>query len=169
MKRNIILYAAMALASIGLPACSDILNQKPLDSYTDSAVWEDLALAESFLNNCYLRVEAENAEGVMFCNYTDETYHMHDYGTSTYTQGRVSCDDYNTGWTEGKGNTWAHYYGGIKLCNQLLENIPSTPDLYRNGSDLERSDCRAGVFPARLLLSYVVCSIRTGPADRPYV
>lgn len=127
MKRNIVLYAAMALASLGFPACSDILNQEPLDSYTDSAVWEDLALAESFLNNCYLRVEAENAEGVMFCNYTDETYHMHDYGTSTYTQGRVSCDDYNTGWTEGKGNTWAHYYGGIKLCNQLLENISSTP------------------------------------------
>ena len=58
---------------------------------------------------------------------TDETYHMHDYGTSTYTQGRASCDNYNTGWTEGKGNTWSHYYGGIKLCNQLLEDIMDTP------------------------------------------
>ena len=127
MKKNILISAALALATLGLPSCSDILDQKPLDSYTDAAVWGDLALAESFLNYCYLRVEAENVNGVMFCNYTDETYHMHDYGTSTYTQGRVSCDDYNTGWTEGKGNTWAHYYGGIKLCNQLLEDIADTP------------------------------------------
>lgn len=102
-------------------------RSKPLDSYTDTAVWSDLSLAESFLNYCYLRVEAENTNGVMFCNYTDETYHMHDYGTSTYTQGRASCDNYNTGWTEGKGNTWSHYYGGIKLCNQLLEDIMDTP------------------------------------------
>ena len=127
MKKHILLCAALALSSFGLPSCSDILDQKPLDSYTDTAVGGDLSLAESFLNYCYLRVEAENTNGVMFCNYTDETYHMHDYGTSTYTQGRASCDNYNTGWTEGKGNTWSHYYGGIKLCNQLLEDIMDTP------------------------------------------
>lgn len=102
MKKHILLCAALALSSFGLPSCSDILDQKPLDSYTDTAVWGDLSLAESFLNYCYLRVEAENTNGVMFCNYTDETYHMHDYGTSTYTQGRASCDNYNTGWTEEK-------------------------------------------------------------------
>ena len=81
MKKHILLCAALALSSFGLPSCSDILDQKPLDSYTDTAVWGDLSLAESFLNYCYLRVEAENTNGVMFCNYTDETYHMHDYGT----------------------------------------------------------------------------------------
>lgn len=80
MKKHILLCAALALSSFGLPSCSDILDQKPLDSYTDTAVWGDLSLAESFLNYCYLRVEAENTNGVMFCNYTDETYHMHDYG-----------------------------------------------------------------------------------------
>ena len=76
MKKHILLCAALALSSFGLPSCSDILDQKPLDSYTDTAVWSDLSLAESFLNYCYLRVEAENTNGVMFCNYTDETYHM---------------------------------------------------------------------------------------------
>ena len=72
MKKHILLCAALALSSFGLPSCSDILDQKPLDSYTDTAVWSDLSLAESFLNYCYLRVEAENTNGVMFCNYTDE-------------------------------------------------------------------------------------------------
>lgn len=126
MKKHII-YAAIAVSSLGLVSCSDILDQQPLDSFSDAAVWSDLSLSEAFLNNCYVRVEAENSGGVLFSNYTDESFHMHDYGTSNYTQGRVSCDDYNTGWTEGKGNTWAHYYGGVKLTNQFLEKIQSTP------------------------------------------
>lgn len=49
MKKHILLCAALALSSFGLPSCSDILDQKPLDSYTDTAVWGDLSLAESFL------------------------------------------------------------------------------------------------------------------------
>lgn len=125
--RKYIIYAVVASLTCGLVSCSDILDQEPLDSFSDSAVWGDLSLSEAFLNNCYTVVEAENSAGVLFSNYTDESYHMHDYGTTTYTQGRVSCDDYNTGWTEGKGNTWAHYYDGIKLINQFLENIQSTP------------------------------------------
>ena len=54
-EKHILLCAALALSSFGLPSCSDILDQKPLDSYTDTAVWSDLSLAESFLNYCYLR------------------------------------------------------------------------------------------------------------------
>lgn len=126
-KKYIFACAALALATLGTTSCSDILDQDPLDSFTDAAVWGDMTLAEAFLNNCYYYVEAENEQGVMFSNYTDESYHMHDYGTSNYTQGHCTPDNYNTGWTEGKGNTWDHYYSGIKLCNQLLERIVDTP------------------------------------------
>ncbi len=133
MKKKIF-YIIIAVSGLGLSSCSDILDQEPLDSFADPAVWGDLALSESFLNNCYTKVEAENSAGVLFSNYTDESYHMHDYGTSNYTQGRVTCDNYNTGWTEGKGNTWAHYYGGIKLTNQFLEKIQQTPTL-RDGDE----------------------------------
>ena len=45
-EKHILLCAALALSSFGLPSCSDILDQKPLDSYTDTAVWGDLSLAE---------------------------------------------------------------------------------------------------------------------------
>ena len=126
-KKNIFACAAIALASFGFTSCSDILDQEPMNSFTDAAVWGDLTLAEAFLNECYYYREAENENGVMFSNYTDESYHMHDYGTSNYTQGLCTPDNYNTGWTEGKGNTWDHYYSGIKLCNQLLERIQETP------------------------------------------
>lgn len=126
MKRNIIICAAIALSGMGLNSC-DVLDQDPVDSYSDAAVWSDLKLSEAFLDNCYYRIEAENTFGVLFSNYTDESYHMHDYGTSNYTRGLLSCDNYNVGWTEGKGNTWAHYYNGIKQVNQFLSRIDEMP------------------------------------------
>ena len=126
-KKNIFACATLALAAFGFTSCSDILDQEPMNSFTDAAVWGDMNLAESFLNECYWYREAENEQGVLFSNYTDESYHMHDYGTSNYTQGLCTPDNYNTGWTEGKGNTWDHYYSGIKMCNQLLERINEVP------------------------------------------
>ena len=37
--KKIYLYVAFALASIGMISCTDILDQDPLDSFTDEAVW----------------------------------------------------------------------------------------------------------------------------------
>ena len=51
--KKIYLYVAFALASIGMISCTDILDQDPLDSFTDEAVWNDLALSETYLNAQY--------------------------------------------------------------------------------------------------------------------
>lgn len=84
-------------------------------------------LAEAFLNNCYTYVEGENENGVPFCSYTDELFHRTGYATEVYTLGNVSCDNYNVGFSEARGNTWNFYYSGIKKVNQLLENIDKVP------------------------------------------
>jgi len=128
MKKTLLYSVAALLFGLTAVSCSeDILDQDPKDSFTDAAVWEDLSLAKSALNYCYTFMEAEHEQGVMFCNYTDETFHMHGYGTDNYTQGRVSPDNYNCGWTDAKGLAWEHYFAGIKQCNQLLEKIEDTP------------------------------------------
>lgn len=49
------------------------------------------------------------------------------YATEVYTLGNVSCDNYNVGFSEARGNTWNFYYSGIKKVNQLLENIDKVP------------------------------------------
>lgn len=58
--KKIYLYVAFALASIGMISCTDILDQDPLDSFTDEAVWNDLALSETYLNAQYMNLMAEN-------------------------------------------------------------------------------------------------------------
>ena len=61
--KKIYLYVAFALASIGMISCTDILDQDPLDSFTDEAVWNDLALSETYLNAHYMNLMAENMKG----------------------------------------------------------------------------------------------------------
>lgn len=55
-----IFICTFALASIGMISCTDILDQDPLDSFTDEAVWNDLALSETYLNAQYMNLMAEN-------------------------------------------------------------------------------------------------------------
>lgn len=72
--KKIYLYVAFALASIGMISCTDILDQDPLDSFTDEAVWNDLALSETYLNAQYMNLMAENMKGTRFAHYTDEVF-----------------------------------------------------------------------------------------------
>ena len=79
--KKIYLYVAFALASIGMISCTDILDQDPLDSFTDEAVWNDLALSETYLNAQYMNLMAENMKGTRFAHYTDEVFQKHTYGS----------------------------------------------------------------------------------------
>ena len=127
MRRNILKGAIWALLSISTVSCSDFLDLNPHDSISDAAVWENMDLAEAFLNNCYTYVEGENENGVPFCSYTDELFHRTGYATEVYTMGKVTCDNYNVGFSDARGETWNFYYSAIKKVNQLLENIDKVP------------------------------------------
>ena len=115
--------ALCTLVGMSMAACSDFLDVDRHNQISDAAVWSSLDYAEAFLNNCYRWVEGDNEQGVPFCSYTDELYHRTGYATEVYTLGNVSCDNYNVGYSEGKGNTWYFYYTGIKNTNQFLERI----------------------------------------------
>lgn len=127
MKRKILKSALWILLGMGTASCSDFLDVNPHDSISDTAVWGNMDLAEAFLNNCYNYVEGENENGVPFCSYTDEMFHRTGYATEVYTSGQVSCDNYNVGFSDARGNTWNFYYSAIKKVNQLLENIDNVP------------------------------------------
>lgn len=106
-----------------MASCSDFLDVDPRNKISDAAVWGNVDLANAALNDCYRYVEGENEQGVPFCSYTDDVYHRTGYATNVYCEGQVSCDNYNVGFSEARGNTWNFYYTGIKQVNELLENI----------------------------------------------
>lgn len=123
MKYNIFKGGAIVCMALMMASCSDFLDVDPRNKISDAAVWGNVDLANAALNDCYRYVEGENEQGVPFCSYTDDVYHRTGYATNVYCEGQVSCDNYNVGFSEARGNTWNFYYTGIKQVNELLENI----------------------------------------------
>ena len=132
--KKIYLYMAFALASMNLVSCTDILDQEPLDSFTDEAVWNDLALSETYLNAQYMNLMAENMKGTRFAHYTDEVFQKHTYGSENVTQGLLSCDNSAIGWDDTMYDPWYSYYQYISKLNLFLEKIDNVPgdEAYRN-------------------------------------
>lgn len=126
MKKYII-YGLAALASFNMTSCDDILDINPVDSYTDSAVWGDLALAETYLNTSYTRMKAENQKGSRFASLSDELYQMHLYGTDNVRQGYLSTDVSSFGWEDDMWNPWSYFYTCIKEVNLFMEQIDNVP------------------------------------------
>lgn len=127
MKYNILKGGAMACVALMMASCSDFLDVDPRNKLSDAAVWSNVDLANAALNDCYTFVEGENENGVPFSSYTDDVYNRAGYATEVYTMGNVSCDNYNVGFSQARGNTWDFYYRGIKQVNELLENIDKVP------------------------------------------
>ena len=132
--KKLYILPALAVSMLGFSSCTDILDQEPLDSFTDEAVWNDLRLAEIYLNDQYTKLMPENSKGVIFASYTDEVYQKHKYGSENYTQGYLSPDQCNIGWDDTTWDPWYDYYDYIAKINLFLEKIDGVPgdDTYRN-------------------------------------
>lgn len=138
--KKISLYIISALACVGLSSCVSILDQAPLDSFTDDAVWSDLALSETYLNKVYNTVRGQLSTNTLWDNFSEETFHKHGYGTNNTTHCLMSPDAaymcyYEENWKSAtQTNNWGYYYGFINTINIFLSNIDSVP-----GDEVERN------------------------------
>ena len=127
MKKYII-YGLTFFVFLNMISCSDeILDVDPVDSFTDAAVWNDLSLAEAYLNTSYTQIKAEASKGSRFASLTAELYQMHTYGTENVRQGYLSPDNSGFGWEDDMWDPWNYFYGSIKDVNLFLEKIDAVP------------------------------------------
>ncbi len=140
MRTKYIMSIAFAAMTLSLTtSCDDgLLDQSPLNSYSDDAVWGDLALSKIYLNAQYANLETENMKGTRYSNYTEEVYQKHLYGSETVTAGLLNCDTYSFGWDKTNFDAWGTIYGYIKSLNLMLEKIDNVP-----GDEAERN-CQKG-------------------------
>ena len=119
-KHTLILLSALAVSS-----CFSLLDQEPLDSFTDEAVWGDLTLAESYLNAQYSRegMRGENSKNVRYACFVDEIFHKHGYGTDNTTHTLYSPSQPHIWWYEEGWRPWTTYYNNVSRLNLFLENI----------------------------------------------
>ncbi len=118
-----------------ITACQkDFLDRKPLNAFSDAAVWKDYSLAEQFANNIYSGViSGFERGGYHLSGATDEGENTFPWPvTNDMNRGDLSYTNrdkmlrYGYFWTN-PPTYWEHCYSFIRRCNIFLENIGSVP------------------------------------------
>lgn len=124
MQLNIICFVFMILlfSSCG----NNILDQIPLDSYSDATVWSDINLADRYLLDDYNCLQADLSYNTL-ASLTDEANATHEFGMSNYLTGGTTADDctpFNSGeWTGMDWMTWNVMFGYIQKINLFLSKV----------------------------------------------
>lgn len=131
----------LALALAGTTSCdTDILNQTPLNKFSDAAVWQDPALVETFVNNIYLGIPSP-FHTIMLANLVDEAQFNADWETGNVMKSQIT-PSYLAVFDDGfwvsheRYMTWNSSYKNIRACNLFLEKIETVP--FDNQVDKDR-------------------------------
>ena len=159
MKKQIIYILAIILASIGFSCSDDLLDKNPLDKFSEAAVWDDLNLVETYVNNQYKVLPKlgwyEWIRAYQLSCFTDEATHKYGYHSVFDYWSGVMSPSITTGI-----DVWRYHYEFIKGCNVFLANIDEVP----TNSDLEtakKNRMKGEVFALRAW-SYMDLAARYG-------
>lgn len=130
---NNIKYGLVALLLFFLFSCENALNQKPVDSFNEESLFQDINLAEAFLYQCYDAMGGNNEEVLgmredLLSSSTDELLNIHRAGETTFTKGTLTPDylghfgNWRYSWL-----LWDTNYSNIKNVNTLLSGIDDVP------------------------------------------
>lgn len=123
MRVHAFVYKAMMIVlTVCLFSCSkNVMDKKPLNSYSDAVVWQDSTLIKSFVSNVYRSMPTGNFGGLpayLGC-FTDEEDVIGDGFDAVFNAGNATPSniigtplDY-----------WGPYYGVIGKCNIFLDRI----------------------------------------------
>lgn len=122
MKKIIYLSEIFLLAVLLMTSCNkDFLNTNPLSLYTETAVWSDPVLAETFINNIYSKLDDYIANSPMTASFTDEAHDRKGY--FNFNNCLITSDvipDYG-GSYGGHLMLWAEIYSNVRACNLFFE------------------------------------------------
>lgn len=118
--KNLILSAVLVVSGV---SCVD-LDTAPYDRETDLTFWEeDPQAAFKALNTCYTYLASMDEQ--LYCEAMSDNAYMKQPNDATQNIGNSSmstADPYVK-------LVWDSRFTGIRMCNQLLENIDRVPDL----------------------------------------
>lgn len=128
MKRTIRIVLCGGLLGAATGCDSDILDLQPLDAYSDPDVWNDLGLAEQYVNPTYsilpgmVPFPGTTVGAFDFSGASDEGYNTHNYGNVTR--------NYNTGALSPSAtalDSWDAMFSQLRRINFFMGQIDDVP------------------------------------------
>lgn len=142
MKKIINYIIVIAVLLLAATSCTDVLNQKAVDSFNQAAVFSDVGMARSFLGICYDRIGGDGGsplgmrEDMLACN-TDEALCIHRPSEFTFVKGTLTPDNMgNFGSWRFSFLRWVNLYPNIQNVNTFLANVDKVPTKTTSDADL---------------------------------
>jgi hypothetical protein len=134
MKKTfkILMIVSMVAVLVSCQKKDEFLNKQPLGDYSETAVWSDPALVETFVNSMY-----RNALGFPFAierlsDYSDETFFTPDWDVTNFNKSLMTSDGLY-GWSVDWGNgdptghtlhyRWSPLYSNVRRTNIFFSKI----------------------------------------------
>ncbi len=126
MNKFIKIYALLLLMVVA--GCKkDFLETEPSTEFSETAVWNDPALAETFLNQIYFRLDEPLTVGRMKSNLVDETHYRGNAPSLNFNRSVITQDDI-PGWgNASRYRSWGDLYKSIRYCNIFFNKIDEVP------------------------------------------
>jgi len=121
--------SAVGVAALVLCAAScsqDFLETTPQTEFSETAVWGDPALVETFINQIYFRLDEPLTDGRMKANLVDEAHYRGNAPSLNFKNGVLSADNLQ-GWTYSRFRQWADLYKTIRFCNIFFSKVDQVP------------------------------------------
>src|SRR5450759_1692103 len=138
---HIIVIAVLLLAAT---SCTDVLDQKAVDSFNQEAVFSDIGLTRAFLGNCYDNIGGGGDWGVlgmredMLFSMTDQNLFVYKRQSYAFLKGDLTPDNLGHIGVDGAMGflNWSAVYKNIQNINTLLDNIDKVPTKTSTDVDL---------------------------------
>ncbi|HJZ38759.1 MAG TPA: RagB/SusD family nutrient uptake outer membrane protein [Bacteroidales bacterium] len=130
MRKTLYIWIFLSILAFSYSCqnAEEFLDKKPLGEYSEVDVWNDLALAETFVNGIY-----KNALGWPFAierlsDYSDESHFTPDWGVTNFNKSLMTQDDWQ-GWSWGWATPhtlhlrWDPLYLNVRRTNIFFSKI----------------------------------------------
>jgi hypothetical protein len=133
MKKILNYTIAIAVLLLVVTSCTDVLDQKAVDSFNQEAVFSDVGMAKAFLGICYDRIGGDGGSPLgqredMLASNTDEALCIHRPGEFIWLKGTMTPDAMgNFGSWRFSFLRWVNLYPNIQNTNTFIANVDKVP------------------------------------------
>jgi hypothetical protein len=130
-----IIYFILSAGWLLVTACTDVLDQKAVDSFDEDVVFSDINIANAYLGSCYRRMGGSGDDGVlgmhrdMVGSMTEHTYAPFRPNSYVFVKGTQRPDNlgFFTANIGGEWLYWKNLYANIQNLNTLIAKVDDTP------------------------------------------
>lgn len=129
---NLLMFVSLVTIFTSCNSTDDFLNKQPLGDYSETAVWSDPSLVQTFVNSMY-----RNALGWPFAierlsDYSDESHFTPDWDVTNFNKSLMTQDGllgWDTSWATPHTMhfRWSPFYANVRRANIFFSKIDEVP------------------------------------------